>query len=152
MNIIIKALATVGLCGLLVLPGFAQSGNQRLDDQRFITAETTVGKTLAEVRKEIGEPGNKGPCSMSTLVKGKTVAMSGEGWAYRYIYSDGSSHLSICFIKGLVVAEKKTNNMIEENERQYLLTRETLDHRLLRNIIDGDPGRPTWVDPEGPQI
>ncbi len=147
-----RLLATVGLCVLMLLPVSALSGGQILDDKRFITSEATIGKNPSEVKKEIGEPGGKGACSMSTLVNGQSVTKQGEGWSYRYIYDSGVSFLSICFIQGLVVAELRTDNKVGEDGRQYSIVREILDHRLLRNIIDGQPNRPDWADPEGPNI
>ena len=147
-----RLLATIGRCTLILLPGNYLRGAQILDDLRFVNAEETIGKTLEEVRKEIGEPNDKGACNMITPIEGKTVTLAGEGWAYRRIYSNESSFLSICFIQELSVAELRTDTQLGEEGQQRVITREILDHRLMRNIIDGQLDRPRWVDPDGDKI
>ena len=145
-------LATIGLCALLLLPGTTLKGAQVLDDLRFINAEETIGKTFQEVSKAMGEPDNKGDCHMSTPVDGKIMTLSGEGWAYQHMHNNGYSRLSICFVQGLSVAELRTDGHIGKNGQQRMLIREVLDHKLMRNIIDGYPARPEWFDPNGDKI
>ncbi len=147
-----RLLATIGLFTILVLPGNILSSARALDDTRFMNSKETIGKTLEEVRKEIGEPDEKGPCAMVAHVEGKTLTILGEGWDYQHIFPNGSYRLSICFIQGLSVAELTASAQIGENMRSRIITREIVDHKLLRNIIDGEPDRPGWVDLEGPEI
>ncbi len=147
-----RLLATIGLLTILVLPGNISSSARALDDTRFMGSKETIGKTLEEVRKEIGEPDEKGPCAMVAPVEDKIVTIPGEGWDYQYIFPNGSYRLSICFIQGLSAAELTASAQIGENMRSRIITREIIDHKLLRNIIDGQPDRPEWLDLEGPEI
>ncbi len=147
-----RLLATVVFCTLLLLPGATFSGAKILDDMRFINGEESIGKTQAQVLKELGEPANKGECHMSTPVDGESITLSGQGWAYRHQFNNGYSLLSICFVQGLSVAELRTDGTVGADRQQRVLTREIIDHRLMRNIIDGKPDRPAWVDPDGDKI
>jgi len=147
-----RLLATVGLCVLILLPASALSSAQILDDQRFITSEETFGKTQAEVKKEIGPPHSTEQCHMSTLVDGELMSFVGEGWLYQARFTDGGVSLSICFIKGYSVSEQRFSAHMDDNGQEATLLQQVFDHRVLRKVIDGEPDRPNWVDPDGPSL
>ncbi len=152
MNIVIKALATLGLCGLLLLPASAIGDARLLDDHRFVTSEETFGKTKEEVEKEIGPAHSIGPCTVDTLIEKAPVTFVGEGWLYQVRFRAGGASLSICFIKGYSVSEQRFLGGMSEDGRESTVLSEVFDHRVLRKVIDGDPDRPDWVDPDAPNI
>lgn len=153
MNIIKQTLATLGLCALLVmLPASTLGGTPILDDERFLSIEETIGKTLGEVEKEVGPPAQKAECSVDTRVEGKPATFVGENWNYKLVWAGGASLLDICFIEGYAVAETRTNIQLTEDDRQLQTVLELVDHRKLRNVLDGEPDRPRWVAPNGPEI
>ena len=153
MNKIKGILATLGLCALLAaLPASALSDPRLLDDTRFITSEELVGKTAEEVVKEIGPPARRETCVVSTPIGGQLVKTEGTGWLYRRIYERGLSQLFLCLVKDYVVAEQRSTVRIVKKGRDEKTFYELIDHRLLRNILDGDPERPEWIDPTGPEI
>ena len=153
MNKIKRILATLGLCALLAsLPASAVSDPRLLDDTRFVTSEQLVGKTTGEVVKEIGSPGRRETCVVGTPIGGQLVKIEGKGWLYRKFYERGMSQLFLCIVKDYVVAEQRSNIRGGKDGRDEKTFYELIDHKLLRNVLDGDPERPKWVDPTGPEI
>jgi len=147
-----RILATLGLCGLMLLPVSALGDARILDDQRFVTAEETIGKTQEQVTKEIGPPMTTGKCSMNTSVEGQPVTFIGKGWFYKASFGNGGASLSICFIKGYSVSEQRFFAHMGEDGREATMLESVFDHRVLKNVIEGQPDRPRWVDPDGPKI
>ncbi len=152
MKTINRILATLGLCVLIAFPTSVLSDVQILDDQRFVTAEETIGKTQEEVEKEIGSPVSTGRCSMNTSVEGQSVTFIGEGWLYEASFSNGRTSLSICFIKGYSISEQRFLIHMGEDGRESAVLESVFDHRVLQNVLEGHPDRPRWVDPDGPKI
>jgi len=106
------------LCGiaLLILVGIGTAGPRYTDDAKFVSIDSTIGKSAEEIVAEIGSPERKGSCHVPlNATKPRAARVAGEDWAYSYTDSRNQYFLYLCIVKGTVTAEYRIAKTLRDN-------------------------------------
>lgn len=141
LNRLRSALISASLTALLVLTCSLTVGlgPRVTDDTRFVRTGSNIGRSAKELIKEIGRPTSTGDCSININSNDRNpTSIKGQSWIYRAVAGKNQSYkLSLCVIKGVVVAEIKAARVIENNSilryREDLTTNLDLVRQLSGN-------------------